>query len=551
MESSQTPNRPNVLVLCIDQWDMHMDLPEGVELPALERLQRMGVTFDRQYCTVPICTPSRATMWTGQHAKNVGLWDNTNFAWINSGELSRDVPTLGTMLREQGYYTAFKGKWHLSENLAGDDMLDAYGFSDFQRWGDMFGAPFHGEMLDDNVAMHTVDWLERKAPALDQPWLLVSSMVNPHDIMYYSSDADAEFPEGGPVMEAKLHTDQDLGLFHDDWDPALPPNFADDLSQQPEGVHSYKETVRLTYGAPPDDREDLWNNRRNYLINCMRLVDREFGKILDAMDRQGLWENTVVIYTSDHGEMNGAHRMHQKGAIHFDEAAIVNFTAVVPGGPQGERTGSIGSHLDLVPTILDFAGVGEEEMRHRYPQLPGRSMRPSIMRPSEPGPRGSSSEPGDGALICWDGLNMLDPQWNVSGALGAVMDLPLDAAGKQAALKDVGQEYGAPDFGRRAFYRAVVDGQYKLVRWFSPREYGQPSTREELYAQIDVTLHDLVNDPGEMENIGSPSHPKYDAQRVERMLAKLNALIEQELGDDDRPFDLDMFGTQDVTYGAA
>ena len=549
MSSDQMLNRPNFLVLCIDQWDMHMDLPEGVELPALERLQRMGVTFDRQYCTVPICTPSRATMWTGQHAKKVGLWDNTNFAWISSGELPRDVPTLGTMLREQGYYTAFKGKWHLSENLAGEDMLDVYGFSDFQRWGDMFGAPLHGETHDDNVAMHTVDWLEHKAPALDQPWLLVSSMVNPHDIMYYYSDADAEFPEGGPVLKAKLHQDQDLSLFHDRWDPELPENFADDLSQQPDGVRSYKEAVRMTYGAPPDDREDLWTNRRNYLINCMRLVDREFGKILEVMDRQNLWENTVVIYTSDHGEMNGAHRMHQKGAIHFDEAAVVNFTAVVPGGPQGERTGSIGSHLDLVPTILDFAGLGEDEMRERYPQLTGRSMRPSIMRPSEPGPRGSVEQPANGALVMWDGLNMLDPHWNVTGGLGAVMDLPLDAAGKERVLKDVGQEYGAPDFGRRTFFRAVVDGQYKLVRWFSPREYGQPATLDDLYAQSDVTLHDLVNDPGEMENIGSPSHPRYDAQLVERMLAKLNALIEQEVGGDECPFDLDMFGTQDVTYG--
>jgi arylsulfatase len=178
-------------------------------------------------------------------------------------------------------------------------------------------------------------------------------------------------------------------------------------------------------------------------------------------------------------------------------------------------------------------------------------MRPSILRPSEPGPRGSAQQPGDGALVTWDGLNMLDPQWNVTGGLGAVLDLPLDAEGKQQALKDVGREYGAPDFGRRTFFRAVVDGQYKLVRWFSPREYGQPATLDALYARSDVTLHDLANDPGEMENIGSPSHPKYDARLVERMLAKLNALIEQEIGEDDCPFDLDMFGTQDVTYGTA
>ncbi|MDQ3855959.1 MAG: sulfatase-like hydrolase/transferase [Chloroflexota bacterium] len=544
---AQTPHRPNILVLCIDQWDAHMELPEDVQLPALERLERQGVTFDRQYCTVPICTPSRATMWTGQHAKNVGMWDNTNFAWITSGRLSPDIPTLGSMLREQGYYTAFKGKWHLSESVRGEDMLEEYGFADYQGWGDMFGTPLQGEMLDGTVAMHSVDWLEHTSPSLDQPWLLISSLVNPHDIMYFYSDAEVEFPEGGPNLKANLTTAQTLGFFKE-WNPNLPANFHDDLSQQPMGVRSYQENIRLTYGMPPPEREDLWKARRNYLINCMRLVDGELKRILDALDRLGLWDNTIVVYTSDHGEMNAAHQMHQKGAIHYDEAAVVNMTAVVPGGPQGVRTPSVGSHLDLVPTLLDFAGVGEEEMRRRYPQLPGRSLRGAIVQPSEAGPRGSVEQPGDGALICWDGLNMLDPTWNSTGAIGRLTDLELDEAGLRSALRDAGREYGAPDFGRRTFFRAVVDGRYKLVRWFNPEEYDRPTTIEELYAQSDVTMHELVDDPGEMENIARPDHARYDAQLVERMLVKLNALIEAELGDDDCPFDLDMFGTREVTY---
>ena len=77
-------------------------------------------------------------MWTGVHAKHTGLWDNTNFAWI--GELSRDIPTVGHLLRDQGYYTAFKGKWHLSWLEHSEDALEPYGFSDFQLWGEMYGA---------------------------------------------------------------------------------------------------------------------------------------------------------------------------------------------------------------------------------------------------------------------------------------------------------------------------------------------------------------------------------------------------------------------------
>ncbi|WP_102126821.1 sulfatase-like hydrolase/transferase [Deinococcus planocerae] len=542
--------RPNILVLCIDQWDVHMRLPEGVELPALERLQNQGVTFDRHYCTVPICTPSRATMWTGQHAKKVGLWDNTNFAWIPTG-LSPDVPTLGTMLREQGYYTAFKGKWHLSESKPGPGMLEPYGFADYQEWGDMFGSPLQGEMLDGTVAFETADWLENIAPGIDQPWLLVVGMVNPHDIMFYYSDSEAEFPEGGPIFKNMLHPAQKLGFFQD-WDPELPANVHDDLLQQPMGVHSYQENIRMVYGAPPEGRDDLWKSRRNYLINCMRRVDIEFQRILDVLDRQNLWENTIVIYTSDHGEMNGAHGMHQKGAIHYDEAAIVNMTAVVPGGPQGQRTGSVGSHVDLVPTLLDFAGLGEDEMRLRYPQLRGRSLRGAILHPEQPGPRGSAQQPGDGALITWDGLNMLDPEWNASGGLGAVSDLGAGFKdGPDAALKEAGEKYGAPDFGRRTFFRAVVDGQYKLVRWFNPQEYARPGNLNDLYRQSDVTLHDLVNDPGEMENLASLDHPGYDPAVLKRMLGKLGALIERELDDDDCPFDLNMFGTREMKYKQA
>jgi arylsulfatase len=85
----------------------------------------------------------------------------------------------------------------------------------------------------------------------------------------------------------------------------------------------------------PDDRTDLWLARRNYFVNAMRLVDAEFAKVLDALDRLDLWRNTIVVFTSDHGEMNGAHRMNQKGAIHFDEAATTNLTVCVPEGPQG------------------------------------------------------------------------------------------------------------------------------------------------------------------------------------------------------------------------
>ena len=547
--SSGRGQRPNILILCMDQWDTHMDVPEEVEFPALERLEAQGVSFDRQYCTVPICTPSRATMWTGVHAIHTGLWDNTNFAWIE--ELTSEIPTIGHLLREQGYYTAFKGKWHLSETERSEDALERYGFSDFQQWGEMFGAPLQGEQLDGTAAFETVDWLETKGSQLDQPWLLVCSLINPHDIMFLQTDP-VEAPHPNGAMTGLQTTVQRLGWFEKQWNVEMPENYADDYRLQPPGVQSYKDIIDFNYGNVPDDREDLWLIRRNYLINCMRLVDAEFNKVIHALDRLGLWENTIVIFTSDHGEMNGAHRLTQKGAIHFDEAAIVNFTVCVPGGPQGQRTAAVGSHLDLAPTLLEFAGLTTEEIRERYPHLKGRSLRSAILNPEGDGPRGSANHPGDGALFCWDGLNMLDPAWGITGILKLLTDMGngprAPRSKRQEKMHEAGKIHGAPDFDRRTFFRAVVDGQYKLVRWFSPNEYGNPSTLEELLSTGDVTLHDLVNDPGEMENIGHPDHPKYNPELVEHMLKKLHALVAHEIGEDKAPFDLDLFGTREVKY---
>jgi arylsulfatase len=248
--------------------------------------------------------------------------------------------------------------------------------------------------------------------------------------------------------------------------------------------------------------------------------------------------------------------MTQKGAIHFDEAAVVNFTVRAPDGPRGRRTAAVGSHLDLAPTLLEFAGLTEAEIRERYPRLQGRSLRSTILDPGQHGPRGSAKAPGDGALFCWDGLHSLDKDWAITGALQALTDMGVTEADpnvdplerKRARLQQAGWEYGAPDFRRRTFFRAVVDGRYKLVRWFSPQEYGNPATYEELYTASDVTLHDLESDPGELENLGHPEHPRHDRALVERLLAKLHALVARELGEDRAPFSLDLFGTREVRY---
>jgi arylsulfatase A-like enzyme len=182
-------------------------------------------------------------MWTGRHAKDVGLWDNTNFAWTDV--LGEEIPTVGTMLREQGYYTAFKGKWHLSHPARSSEALEGYGFSDYQAWGDNWGAPLHGAQLDGTVAFETVDWLRHKRPT-DRPWFLVSSMVNPHDVMFLRAGED-EQAHANAALAPLTHPPQDLGCFRE-YDVELPANSSHDLDGQPFGVRSYKRSIRI--GSP-------------------------------------------------------------------------------------------------------------------------------------------------------------------------------------------------------------------------------------------------------------------------------------------------------------
>jgi arylsulfatase len=162
----------------------------------------------------------------------------------------------------------------------------------------------------------------------------------------------------------------------------------------------------------------------------------------------------------------------------------------------------------------------------------------------------SRAAPGDGALYCWDGLHALDREWALSGALQSLTDMlgPPPAIDRRERLREAGERFGAPDFSKRTFYRAIVDGRHKLVRWFSPLEYANPCTVRDLYANADVSLYDLVNDSGELENLARPDHPRHDPVTVERMLRKLHALVERELGDDRAPFDLDLFGTREVRH---
>ncbi len=159
------------------------------------------------------------------------------------------------------------------------------------------------------------------------------------------------------------------------------------------------------------DRRDMWHNHVNYYLNCLLDVDRHIGAVLDALEASGQADNTVIIFTADHGEMGGAHHLRQKGSVAFRETVNVPLVIVDPRHPGGVRTDAVGSHLDLVPTILAYAGLPEAELRQRYPALKGYDLSGVVENPTSVGPRGSSGEPGKGCLLTYDMIATIDAEW--------------------------------------------------------------------------------------------------------------------------------------------
>jgi arylsulfatase A-like enzyme len=535
-------------MIVTDQEYANQSLPAGVSLPNRERLRAKGVTFNNHQATTTVCTPSRSVMWTGQHVPHTGMIDNTNLVWQEDMRADPEtLPTIGHMLRELGYYTAFKGKWHESDFQEGDttEAMESYGFSDYQAWGEVQGTAQDGMKTDPKITAEAVGWLKTRGVECadnDQPWFLAVNLVNPHDIMWFDSNLDEKVQKSGmfPIVGPP-----DKSLYQQQWSTTLPGSFGDDLSEQPPGVQSYKQFTEHAYGRIPSERQDMWHNYINYYINCMIDVDQHFGMLLNTLEEGGLAENTVIIFTSDHGEMGGAHCLTQKGSVAFKESINVPLTIIDPRESGGDLTTAVGSHLDLVPTCLAYAGISEGERSQRYPFLKGHDLSGVVSDPGSDGPRGSSQNPGKGALLTYDMIWTTDAAWLHKNA-PVLIDMVATRAGLEfkrgkSEFPAILERIGAPNLENRELFRGVFDGRYKLVRYFGLGNFHLPESVDDLLANNDVALYDLQLDPEEMNNLANRDNPDFDEKRLAEMNLKLNALITAEIGNDQALFDISEF----------
>ncbi len=528
--------KPNLLIILTDQQREQAHFPEGVSFPNWDRLREAGISFSRYHGASAPCTPSRANIFTGQHSRSVNMIDNLNFGYVD--DMAEEIPTLGTMLQEAGYYTAYKGKWHLHdildvgcEDVDTVDALASYGFTEYNPCGDFHGAPWGGVQHDREIAKAAVEWLQERAPVIvqTQPFCLVVSFINPHDIMFYDADGFI-----GPVQVAQgnfpILPHPPAPPYFRDWDPDPPSSlYDDDLSTKPWGQQEFKRVIDYLFGSIPVWAKPMWERYINYYINCMLDVDYQMGLVLDALDASGFGENTIIVASSDHGELGGVHGgLRQKGPCIYRENLNLPLTIVHPDVAGGTTSDALFSSVDLVPTLMSLVGVGEAQLKSWYPEVIGYDMSGSLTSTSSVGARASSAA---GVLFTYDGYSTVDLDYTI-----AITEIQKDNPGECVVPG------GTPNLDNRGFLRGLFDGRYKFARYFSHNGYNRPTTLGELRENNDLELYDTEADPDENYNLAYD--PAFESL-LESMSNALEGLIDQEIQGDDTGYPVPDFSQCD------
>lgn len=333
-------DRPNILLVITDQQTHSAMSCAGnpwLKTPAMDSIAAAGARFSAAYCTYPVCSPSRGSIFTGRMPHETGVR-------LNGQAIHASIPTLGELFRGAGYRTVYGGKWHLPKSFEG--------MTGFER---LIGGHGLGARMDRPLADACAQWL-RAAPR--DPFLMVASFMNPHDIC----DWIRKHPG------ARRHPDPDRF-------PPAPANMAVD-PLEPEAVQFHRsagyDLMSQAVGIASAWRRD---DVREYLHDYYRMVeavDGCIGTVLSALRETGLQRRTIVAFLSDHGEGMGAHLWAQKASFH-EESARVPLLFAGPGiqpGLTDYRT--LASLADVFPTLCDYAGIPAPA------SLRGLSLRPAL-----------------------------------------------------------------------------------------------------------------------------------------------------------------------------
>ena len=452
-------DRPkNVLLLWTDQQradTVGPDKDPRLQMPNLERLAQSSAHFRHAYCAQPVCSPARATVMTGVYPHTHGVVDNNIVP-------DPGIPMITELLRPAGYVTGYNGKWHLGNELQAQrgfdhwvsteegyarshaeegyssyhDFLEARGYtpSDPHRDGMTFARHTAAALPEEEgkPAFQTAEALRFLESHRDRPFFFSVNYLEPHA------------PFNGP-----------LNGFYKAEDMTLPDTWYGEMEAS---VPLRYRRLRAAYGGEymaghPDwmksNDERGWKDLKARYWGLCTLVDKYVGRILDRLEELGLADDTIVVYTSDHGHMMGEHGLLNKSVL-YEPSAQIPFIIRVPGLPPQQLATPVG-HVDLVPTLLDLLGQPLPD------HLQGHSLVPLL--------RDGDSDAEEGQAII---------EWN-----GSLQDDAVDTrAGPHEPLAP-----GAVDADRTEI-RTIRRGSWKL----------------NVHASGEHELYDLRTDPAERHN---------------------------------------------------
>lgn len=322
-------SRPNVLLILTDQHSADvLSCAQGdrfLRTPHIDSLAARGVRFTRAYVANPICVPSRTALFTGRYPHETGVQNNDRHPVD-----PKRFPTLGTLFRRAGYDTGYVGKWHVPIPIADPE---ASGFD--------YTANLKNNGGDSDTPPAVAAFLARKR---DRPFLLVASFVNPHNICEWARGNRLPDGEVGPPPPPEECPPAPANL-------APPPDEPDAISLARRSYHANPQFPVGDFDAAK------WRQYRWAYYRMVEKVDAGIGRALASLRESGQEENTLVVFTADHGDCQGAHGWNQK-TVFNDESSRVPF---IVSPPRARRVGTsdrlVQTGIDLLPTLCDYAGI--------------------------------------------------------------------------------------------------------------------------------------------------------------------------------------------------
>lgn len=523
-QGDRFPDKPNILLIITDQEREVMHWPEGwaeANLPARARLMAHGLHFTNAYCNATTCSPSRATLLTGrypaQHGVKTLLQNNRprSKAQNRLTTLPPDLPNLARMLEEAGYDVVYKGKFHLSRPVHYNaterrrtwseadvtHIAETYGFhgwnppdaSDPKAVTAYGGGAINndGRFVDgDGTALgrkvHQDEAYNRSAVGFldsytgERPFCLIVSLVGPHDVQAYPGRGLKGLGRSKPRY---VQGGYDLDAFQ--YLPIDPPPTVDEAIAAKPPVHrAIQRLFTLGAGACRTRRQQR-TYARFYAYLC-REVDRQILKILEALDANGLTEETLIVRTSDHGELAMAHGgMREKFYNVYRETVNVPLIISYPQlFPEARSTGALASLVDIMPTLATLTGVREPA---RY-GFQGHDLTPILAHASSTvaaaTAAATATQPAS-SVQDYVHVTAEDDTWPVRGA---------------------------------SCIRAIIEQDWKYAVYYDPATGADPV----------YEMYDLRRDPLETTNLAHEEHwqPAYAAERA-RLHQRLSEVMAQ------------------------